>query len=161
MNLQEDKKNIKRSRCAIVSAASGSGIEYGTAYNHKDITLGVSDCFAVRGIYEGIGGSTPLPPSAVLGSPSGTFVNEEIIIGQTSGARARIIKYANAGTTFFYYTNNLVFTDTESVVGQTSNASGTIGTLTTGSDNITDRYFFDNGQRDGFYDFGKITLKTG
>ena len=50
--------------------ASGSGIEYGTAYNHKDITLGVSDCFAVRGIYEGIGGSTPLPPSAVLGSPS-------------------------------------------------------------------------------------------
>ena len=90
---------------------------------------------------------------------SGTFVNEEIIIGQTSGAKARIIKYANAGTTFFYYTNNLVFTDTESVVGQTSNASGTIGTLTTGSDNITDRYFFDNGQRDGFYDFGKITLK--
>ena len=155
------QKNIKRSRCAIVSAASGSGIEYGTAFNHKDITLGVSDCFAVRGIYEGIGGATPLPPSAVLGSPSGTFVNEEIIVGQTSGARARIIKYANGGTTFFYYTNNFVFTDTESVVGQTSNASGTIGTLTTGSDNITDRYFFDNGQRDGFYDFGKITLKPG
>ena len=63
------QKNIKRSRCNSFHA-SGSGIEYGTAYNHKDITLGVSDCFAVRGIYEGIGGSTPLPPSAVLGSPS-------------------------------------------------------------------------------------------
>ena len=68
----------------------------------------------------------------------------------------RIIKYANAGTTFFYYTNNLVFTDTESVVGQTSNASEIIGTLTTGSDNITDRYFFDNGQRDGFMTLVKL-----
>ena len=42
-----------------------------------------------------------------------------------------------------------------------SNFTGTIGTVTAGGDNITDRYFFDNGQRDGFYDHGKITLKPG
>ena len=40
--------------------------DYGTCFDNKDITLGVADCFAVRGIYEGVGGSTPLPPSAYL-----------------------------------------------------------------------------------------------
>ena len=155
-------KTIHRSRCAIVDTAYVSGAsQYGTCYDNKDISLGVSDCFAVRGIYEGIGGSTPLPPSTVLTVASGTPVAEEEIIGQTSGAKARIIKYNAGAATYFYYMNDILFTDGESVVGQTSNATATIGTLTTGSDNITDRYFFDNGQRDGFYDHGKITLKPG
>jgi len=154
-------KHIQRSRCAIVDAADGANTDYGTAYNHKDITLGVADCFGVRGIYEGIGGTTPLPPSAILGSVTGTPVAEEILIGQTSGAKARIIKYNSGAATYFYYMNKYVFTDGESVVGQTSNAIATLGTILPGSDNITDRYFFDNGQRDGYYDHGKISLKPG
>ncbi len=154
-------KNLQRSRCAIVSAASSAAGDYGTAYNHKDITLGVSDCFAVRGIYEGIGGATPLPPSAILGSVTGTPVADEILIGQTSGAKARVIKYNTGAATYFYYMNQFTFSDGESVVGQTSNAIATLGTILPGSDNITDRYFFDNGQRDGYYDHGKISLKPG
>ena len=155
-------KTIHRSRCAIVDTAYVAGAsDYGTCYDNKDISLGVSDCFAVRGIYEGIGGSTPLPPSAILTVASGTPVSEEIIIGQTSGAKARIIKYNSGAATYFYYMNNFVFSSGESVVGQTSNATATVGTLTTGGDNITDRYFFDNGQRDGYYDHGKISLKPG
>jgi len=154
-------KTLNRSRCSIVTAAKSSSVDYGTAYDHKDITLGVADVLAVRGIYEGIGGSTPLPPSAILGSVTGLPVKDEILVGQTSGARARIIQYNSGSATYFYYTNNFVFEDGESVVGQTSNAIATLGTITAGSDNITDRYFFDNGQRDGYYDHAKITLKPG
>ena len=155
-------KTLRRSRCAIVDTKFTAGAkDYGTCFDNKDISLGVSDCFAVRGIFEGIGGSTPLPPSAILGSVTGTPVAEEIIIGQTSGAKARIIKFNSGSATHFYYLNNFTFVDGESVVGQTSNATAVLGTITTGSDNITNRYFFDNGQRDGFYDFGKITLKPG
>ena len=47
------------------------------------------------------------------------------------------------------------------VVGQTSGATGTVDSVSQGSPNIKTRYFFDNGQRDGFYDLGKITLKPG
>ena len=155
-------KSLRRSRCSIVDTAYVAGAsKYGTCYNNKEISLGVSDCFAIRGIFEGIGGSTPLPPSAILSVASGTPQAEEVIIGQTSGAKARIIKYNAGAATYFYYMNNFTFSDGESVVGQTSNATATLGTITAGSDNITDRYFFDNGQRDGFYDHGKITLKPG
>ena len=55
-------KTLRRSRCAIVSqqyAGNAGAYDYGTCFDNKDITLGVADCFAVRGIYEGIGGSTP------------------------------------------------------------------------------------------------------
>ena len=157
-------KTLKRSRCAIVSqqyAGNAGSYDYGTCFDNKDITLGVADCFAIRGIYEGIGGSTPLPPSGIFAVASGTPVNEEEVIGQTSGAKARIIKFNAGSASFFYYMNNFTFTEGEAVVGQTSNFTGTVGTVTAGGDNITDRYFFDNGQRDGFYDHGKITLKPG
>ena len=158
-------KVLNRSRCAIVDTAYVAGAsDYGTCYDNKDISLGVADVLSVRAIYEGIGGSTPLPPSGRLGgaSYSGTdFVRDEVIIGQTSGAQARIIKYANSAATFFYYLNDFVFTSGETCVGQTTNASADIDQITTGSDNITQRYFFDDGQRDGFYDIAKITLKPG
>ena len=154
-------KTLRRSRCAIVDTAYSAGAsDYGTCYDNKDISLGVADAFKVRGIYEGIGGSTPLPPSAILSVASGTPQSDEIIIGQTTGARARIIKYNGGAATYFYYINDFTFSDGESVVGQTSNATATLGTITAGGDNITDRYFFDDGQRDGFYDHGKITLKS-
>ena len=157
-------KTLLRSRCAKVSqvySGNAGQYDYGTCYDNKDISLGVADCFAIRGIFEGTGGTTPLPPSAILGSLTGTPENDEVIIGQTSGAKARIIKYAAGAATYFYYMNNFTFSDGESVVGQTSNAIATLGTITAGGDNIVDRYFFDNGQRDGFYDHGKITLKPG
>ena len=155
-------KTLRRSRCMLVDTAFSAGAsKYGTCYNNKDISLGVADAFAVRGIFEGIGGSTPLPPSAILAVASGTPENEEIFIGQTSGAKARIIKFNAGAATYFYYENNFVFTEGEAVVGQTSNSTATVGTVTGGSDNITDRYFFDNGQRDGYYDHAKLTLKPG
>ena len=40
--------------------------------------------------------------------------------------------------------------------------SGGFGTTATSSDvDITDRFELDNGQRDNFYDIGRIKLKTG
>ena len=47
------------------------------------------------------------------------------------------------------------------IIGQTSNAVGTLSNISTGSPNITNRYFFDNGLRDGFYDLSKLILRPG
>ena len=63
--------------------------------------------------------------------------------------------------TYFYYINDNRFVDSEVIIGQTSNAVGTLSNISTGSPNITNRYFFDNGQRDGFYDLSKLILKPG
>jgi len=154
-------KTRRASRLLKVGAKRASGnIHYGTCYDDKEITLGVPHVHKIRAIYESTDG-TPLPPSGSLAVVSGTTVNDEIIVGQTSGARARVIRYNAGATTYFYYTNDKIFSNSEVVVGQTSSASSTITSITTGGQNITSRYFFDDGQRDGYYDLAKLTLKSG
>lgn len=154
-------KTRRASRLLKVGSARASGnIHYGTCYDDKEISLGVPHVHKIRGIYESTDG-TPLPPSGALTVVEGTTVSDEIIVGQSSSARARVIRYTGGGTTYFYYTNDNVFTNGETVVGQTSSASSTIASVSAGSQNITSRYFFDDGQRDGFYDLSKITRKTG
>ena len=153
-------KTLRNARLLKVSENSGGNF-YGCAYNNKEISLGVADAFKVHAIYEGVDGSA-LPPKFQTTTTSGTFVNYEEVVGQTSDARAIIITFAGDGAdTYFYYKNDNRFIDSEVIIGQTSNAVGTLSNISTGSPNITNRYFFDNGQRDGFYDLSKLVLKPG
>ena len=155
-------KEHRKGRVLKVSgdrSGSYTGV-YGSAFADKEITLGVADVFKIHAIYEGTGGTTPLSPNATFANTVGTFVNHETIVGQTSDARAVIIDF-NAGATSYYYMISGVFTEDESIVGQTSGATGTVDSVSQGSPNIKNRYFFDNGQRDGYYDLGKISLKPG
>ena len=153
-------KTLRQARLLKVSENS-AGNFYGCGYNNKEISLGVADAFKVRAVYEGVDG-TAVPPKLQTTTTTGTFVNYEEIVGQTSDARGIIITFAGDGAdTYFYYSNNNTFVDGEVIIGQTSNATGTISSIGTGSPNITSRYFFDNGQRDGFYDLSKLVLKPG
>ena len=151
-------KALRRARCLGVEGARTDNGFYGTAYDDEEISLGVADVHKIKGIYEGTGGVTPLPPNATFTVSSGTFQNYETVVGQTSDARAVII--ATGGTTYFYYISGTLV-NTESVVGQTSGAVATLSNVSAGGANITSRYFFDNGQRDGYYDLAKIVLKPG
>jgi len=154
-------KTLRAGRMLKVTGSKTSSYMYGTAYDHKEITLGVPDAYKIRGIYEGVSGDA-LPPSFITTTTTGTFVVNEEVVGQTSDARANIVTFSgDSNVSYFYYTNNNVFTDSENIIGQTSGAVGTIASITTGSPNITSRYFFDNGQRDGFYDLSKLVLKPG
>ena len=153
-------KTLRPARLLKVSENS-TGNFYGCGYDNKEISLGVADAFKVHAIFEGVDGSA-LPPKFQTTTTSGTFVNYEEVVGQTSDARAIIITFAGDGAdTYFYYKNDNRFVDSEVIIGQTSNAVGTLSNISTGSPNITNRYFFDNGQRDGFYDLSKLILKPG
>ena len=141
---------------------------FGTAYDHKEISLGVSDVFKVRGIFEAVPGTaqsngTATPPNAVLNISSGTFAVGNVIKGQTSGVRAKVISLdTSGGTSYFYYLQpNTSFIAGETIVDETSNAIATLTSVGTSSPDITERYSLDNGQRDGYYDHGKIILKQG
>jgi len=159
-------KSLSKARVLKVGSPRSANGFYGTAYDDKDITLGVADVHKVIGVFEGIDG-TPITPNAII-TTSDEFVNHEIIIGQTSGARASLINFGGGNLSYWYYTSTdgEVFLPSETVVGQTSLASGTMptaesGGVNAGSPDIKDRYFFDNGQRDGYYDLSKLTLKPG
>jgi hypothetical protein len=151
-------KTLRSARVLKVGSARSANGFFGTAYDDKEITLGVPDAYQIRGIYEGTGGSTPLPPSATFSVSSGVFVNYEKVIGQTSNAHAVII--STGGTTYFYYVSGTLLNG-ENVVGQTSLAVALLSNVSAGSPNISSRYFFDNGQRDGFYDLAKLVRKVG
>ena len=79
-------------------------------------------------IYEATGGATtPLPPSATFTPSTGTFVNYETVIGQTSNAHAVIISHLVEQLYFYYISGTLV--NTENVVGQTSGAIAQVSSM--------------------------------
>jgi len=152
-------KDLNQGRALSMSGdrnASYTGV-YGTSFRDKELTLGVADVHKIHGIYEGVGG-TPTTPNATLGSESKSFTIHETLVGQTSNARAVLIDY-NSGSTSYWYMISGKFQEGEFVVGQTSAAQATLTTVSQGSSNITNRYFFDNGQRDGYYDTCKLVRK--
>jgi hypothetical protein len=159
-------KSLKQARCLSVVNSRTTGGFYGTCYNDKEISLGVADVFKVRAIYEGNGATAPLPPSGTItetSSPAIPFQSFEVIKGNTSDARAVIVNYnGSTNKSYFYYTTlNKTFIEGEVLVGQTSKATGNLTNFDQGATNITDRYYFDDGQRDGFYDHGRLQLKPG
>lgn len=156
-------KNLRSARVLKVGSARSAGGFYGTAYDDKEITLGVSDAFKLRAIYEGVDGNAAITPSfTVTQTSTASFSQGEVIVGGTSGARGVMVNYGGTGNTSYYYlTSTTEFSDGEVITGSTSTATGTLGSLDAGSKVITNNYFFDDGQRDGYYDLAKIVRKPG
>ena len=156
-------KTIYRGRALKVTgnrnASSAYTGVYGSALQDKDITLGVADVHKIHAIYEGVDG-TPQAPNSTLGSETGLFQLHEEIRGQTSDARAILIDY-NSGSTSYYYMLSGRFQENEVVIGQTTASQGTLSNVKQGSPNIIDRFEFDDGQRDGYYDISKLVRKQG
>lgn len=153
------QKTLNQSRLLQVGSARSAGGFYGTAYDDKDISLGVADVFKIHGIYEGVGGADPLPANATFTQVSGSFSVHEIVKGQTSGARARLI--TAGGSTHYYYYISGTFVDGESLVGEDNAGVYTISNISAGSPNIKNNFTFDDGQRDGYYDLCKLVRKNG
>ena len=154
-------KSLKEGRMLKVSKPRSEGGHYGTCYDDAEISLGISDAYKIRGIYHGVDG-TPLPPNAQIQIVSGTFQLYETIVGQTSGARAKLIDYnGHNSTSYWYLENNINFTNNETIVGQNSEAVATVSDVSKGSPEIKSRFAFDDGQRDGFYDLAKLIRKPG
>ena len=171
--VSESTKTLVKGAVLNVNTANSTA-NYATSYQHKDITLGVADVYAVRGIFEGgnavsSGGATasvaPITPSftytADAGSNALTTGGTEVV-GSVSNARGILIEN-DSNTCYFYYKKGSVkFQSGEGITfTDGSEKSGTISNLSAGSKEITDNYIFDDGQRDGMYDISKITRKKG
>ena len=132
---------------------------YGTDATHKDISLGRSDIHKLWAVYDSESTTTdPKLPEWSLTSVQGTFTRGELITGSTSGAIARIVHTASPIT--LIPINGLLFTANETITGSESGATATTDTNNeVGSREVTNNFVLDNGQRDNFYDIGRLIRK--
>ena len=136
---------------------------YGTRATDREISLGRADAYKIIAVYDSESTSSDATvPSMTLTSITGTFERGERIVGDSSGAAARIITstspmsyslIGNAGAQDFV--------TGEVITGAASKATAVVGVLTAGSKVITSNFTLDTGQRDNFYDIARLVRKRG
>tara|TARA_B100001248_G_scaffold139809_1_gene104978 strand:+ start:3238 stop:10071 length:6834 start_codon:yes stop_codon:yes gene_type:complete len=156
----EKTKTKQPAHLVLVDADSSAGPAYGTASQHKEISLGRADVYKIYAVLDSEDTSTtPKLPEFTVTSVSGTFQKGETIQGASSGANAVIVNTTNPIT--FITTNGKSLIANETITGVTSTATATTGTFTAGSKDITSRFTLDTGQRDNFYDISRLVRKGG
>jgi len=136
----------------------------GTRVEDLEISLGLNDVYNIHAIYESLDENDASPPYVVL-TESVFFANNTIVIGKTSGARARVISFLNTNLKLYYVIlNEINFIPGEILQG--FNATGDAitaivddgeNTVFAGSKLVTDRYRLEPGQRTNYYDVSKLT----
>ena len=172
-SVSESTKTLVKGGVLTVETANSTS-SYGQSYQHNDITLGLSDVFAVRGIFEGgnavsSGGATastePVPPSFTYTADAGSnalSTGGVEVTGSVSNARGILIENDSNTCYFYYKQGSEKFQSGEGITFTDGSAkSGVISNLSNGSKEITDNFMFDDGQRDGYYGTSKLTRKKG
>ena len=159
--VNEKTKTRNRMKMVLVdNDGIGGGAEYGTSAHHKEISLGVADILKVHAIYDSEDSSTdPVLPQWTVTGATGSFTKGELITGATSGAIARVVNPISPIT--FVPVNGANFQASETITGSESEETATLDTFTAGSRDISINFTTDTGQRDNFYDIGRIVRKSG
>src|SRR5210317_298714 len=153
------KTRTRMHQVVVDNDGIAGGAEYGTSAHHKDVSLGVADIHKLYAIYDSEDSSAnPSLPQWTITGASGSFTKGELITGATSGAIGRIINPISPIT--FIPVNGASFTSGETITGAESSQSATLDTFTDGSRDITSNFVLDNGQRDNYYDIGRIVRKA-
>ena len=143
-----------------LKVTSGTTDAYGTRPTDKTISLGRADVFKLVAVFDSEDASTDaLAPELTLTTQSGTFTRGERITGGSSDATARIVDITSPMS--YIRSTSLVFTSGETITGESSGATAVISALTNRSINITNKFLFDTGMRDNFYDIARIVRKPG
>ena len=166
MKVLKIDKTIKSTLSANgLTQENAIGDGYGYRVEDNRITFGCGDVFKIKAIYEANGNQATADSTI----PNVTFINlvgtqtvDEIVTGDVSGARARIVAIGgNNNKMYFIPVEDDKFTDGETVTGPNCTFKLEPGTLVFGGKDITDSYTLDNGQRDQFYDYSSIVRKSG
>ena len=155
---EKTKTRTRMYQVLVDNDGIAGGAEYGTSAHHKDISLGVADVQRLWAVFDSEDNATdPVLPQWTITGATGTFTKGELITGSTSGAIARIVNTLSPIT--YVSINEVDFTSGETIIGSESGESATLDTFTAGSRVITNDFTLDNGQRDNFYDVGKLVRK--
>jgi hypothetical protein len=135
---------------------------YGVRVQDEEICLNIPDVIKVLGIFESQTTADPQLPKMVLTSFSGPTANNqdfivgEYILGQSSGAMALVVSKVNTDSLEYVYLNASTFNAGETIIGKDSTIVATIESIIISDKNVSNKFGFDDGQRDSFYDYSRI-----
>ena len=115
---------------------------------------------AMLPVYESKDANDPIIPNFQYTNLLGTLDIDEVITGDTSGSRARIVS-TTSNYIYFIPIEDDKFTDGETITGPNATLKIVLGSVNGGSKDITSDFDLDNGQRDQFYDYSTIVRKAG
>ncbi|MCP4798813.1 MAG: DUF4815 domain-containing protein, partial [bacterium] len=159
---QRSKTAQKMTQKQIQSHTGGGTRQnvYGERLSDPTISLSYADAYQLHGVYESTSnGTDAVPPSLTTTGATGTFTTGEIITGSSSSATGRVI--SDAASTLKYVKLSGTLTTLDTITGGTSGKTATISAVAKGDRNVTSSFDLDTGQRDSFYDLGRIVRKPG
>ena len=152
---EKTKVRNRNSMVIIDNDGVGGAAEFGTSAHQKELSLGYADVHKLQAVFESPDASTdPRLPQWTLTGSTGVFTQGEIVTGQTSGAKAFVINPQSPMT--FVPIRDAVFDANEQILGLESSETATLETFSAGDKLITNHFTLDSGQRDNFYDIGRL-----
>ena len=158
---QKTKTANKMSTKTIASnSITGTSSDvFGERVGDKNISLSYADVYTLHAMYESTGITiVPTAPTLTLSNATGTFTVGEIITGTATGATGRVILHSPL-TSMTYVVLTGTFTTNDVISGGTSGYTATVTATAPGSRNVIAGFLLDTGQRDSFYDLGRISRK--
>lgn len=174
----EKVKNSNKMAIWKISRTSKSSdqIQYGLSYSNiygiriedQEISLGKTDVYRLRAVYESLDNNDAVIPYITL-VESSFFATGSLVTGKTSGAKAFVVDF-NASTLrlSIVYENSSTFQQNETVSGFNSNGdaiealiSDATGSVNVGSKNITSSFVLESNQKEFFYDISRLVRKKG
>jgi hypothetical protein len=165
-----DKSTLNTSGIGTATINDGlifGNFPYGTRVQDNEICLNVPDIIRVHGAFESLGTSEPFAPQMTLSniistnSTTSDLIIGEQIFGRTSNAIALVAEKNSSNKITFIYLNDATFGVDEIVEFKESSINAIISSLESVSKNISNSFTFDNGQRNTFYDYGRLIRKNG
>ncbi|MBF86026.1 MAG: hypothetical protein CL489_16355 [Acidobacteria bacterium] len=156
-------KTANKTQSLVVNDDGTTGSYDSKTYGHrvgdKEISLGVSDTYAVHAVYHSAAIATaPVQPELTMATSGIGFTRGEIITGSSSAATGVVI--VNSGTSLKYVKKTGTFTTSDTLTGASSALTGDVSAIAqVGNPNILSRFELDTGQRDSFYDISRLVRK--
>jgi len=133
---------------------------FGTRVEDSSISLGCADVIKIKAIYESTDSNSAVIPNLQYTNLLGSLAIDDVIQGDSSGSRARIVS-TTGNVIYFIPVEDDKFTDGETITAPNATLKIVTGGLQPGSTDITDTFDLDNGQRDQFYDYSRLVRKAG
>ena len=151
---QEKVKTLVPSNLLINATPNTTNLEYDD--------LAISDIYKYHAVFDSEDPAIdPVLPTLTVTSTIDSYLAGEIITGATSNATGIVIEgdVATTPTEITYVPLTGIFVE-ENISGAIAGFTKDVTNVAEGDANITSRYELDNGQRDNFYDHGRIKLKA-
>ena len=163
--------NSKDSSSGIGTTTLNDGLTYGTVYGTRvqdeEISLNVPDATKIYGVLESNNASDPIFPRISLRSinsatgKTGDILIGEKFIGGTSNAKGIYVSKQDDSTINYLALNDYTLQDNEIITFEDSAIEATVSSTTLGSNDITEEFTYDDGQRSTIYDYARMTRKSG